>query len=254
LAHEVEVGAVASDKTHRGDPEDEEKTLHHKGHEGRTKYTKGNTAIDAAPASPLVSSEDAGDVVEIAGGEWLVSRRAGNGHFQLVRSNDSRGAVSVATDANADVVQPVLQTARTVPNRHPSALHDWNYANLLCLNAYTSKYKFADGAIKSVRLYTVDSHNAEKLLGSAAVEKDGSFYLRTPADQPLKVELADGNGKILKREAGWFWLRKGEQRICVGCHAGPETAPENVVPLVLQRSVIATDLTGGNTQAVQGGH
>ncbi len=141
-----------------------------------------------------------------------------------------------------------------MPNRHPSALHDWNYANLLALSSYTSKYRFADGSINTVRLYTRDALGGMRLLGSAPVEKDGSFYLRTPADQPLKIELLDANGKALKKEAGWFWLRKGEQRICVGCHAGSETAPENAVPMVLQRSTVPADMTGTRNETAHGGH
>jgi hypothetical protein len=79
--------------------------------------------------------------------------------------------------------------------------------------------------------------------GTAQVEKDGSFYLRVPGDVPLRIELLDAGGKTVKSEAGWFWLRSGEQRICVGCHAGPERAPDNTVPMVLQRSTVAADLT-----------
>jgi Hydrazine synthase alpha subunit middle domain len=141
-----------------------------------------------------------------------------------------------------------------VPNRHPSGLHEWSYANVLCLNAYTSKYRFVDGSIASVRLYTRDALGAARLLGMTQVEKDGSFYLRVPGDQPLKIELLDRPGNTLKKEAGWFWLRAGEQRICVGCHAGPETAPENAVPAVLLRSTIAADMTAGNQPSSPGGH
>lgn len=199
--------------------------------------------------------EYAGDVVDVSAKEWLVSRRSdARSRFELIRLNGESGrAASVVKDKGADVVQAVSVSARPVPNRHPSALHDWNYANLLCLNAYTSKYKFADAAIRSVKLYTRGVGGTETLLGSAPVEKDGSFYLRTPADQPLKIELLDAGGRTLKKEAGWFWLRKGEQRICVGCHAGPETAPDNAVPMALQRSTIAADMTAGKTQTAQGG-
>ena len=70
----------------------------------------------------------------------------------------------------------MLVAARTVPNHHPSGLHDWNYANLLCLNAYTSKYEFAAGSITSMRLYTTNEKGKPKLLGSSNVEPDGSFY------------------------------------------------------------------------------
>jgi hypothetical protein len=130
-----------------------------------------------------------------------------------------------------------------VPNRHPSALHEWTYANILCLNAYTSKSDIAQGSIAAVRLYMRDSLGASHAQGTAPVEKDGSFYLRVPGDTPLRIELLDANGKPVRSETGWFWLRGGEQRICVGCHTGPERAPENAVPLVLQRSTVAADFT-----------
>ena len=157
-------------------------------------------------------------------------------------------------EKGVNVVQPTLLMERPTPNRHPSSLYDWSYANLLCLNAYTSKYRFAKGSITSVRLYTQDASGAPKLLGTSTVARDGSFYLRTPADQPLRIALLDKDGKLLKREAGWFWMRRGEQRVCVGCHAGPETAPENAVPEILQQSTIPADMTGAGQRAAGGGH
>ena len=56
----------------------------------------------------------------------------------------------VVEKADSDAVQPALLREHPVPNRHPSGLHDWPNANLLCLNAYTSKYQFAAG-IDSLR-------------------------------------------------------------------------------------------------------
>ncbi len=130
------------------------------------------------------------------------------------------------------------------PNLHPSGLHEWSYANLLCLNAYTSKYKFASGTVASARLYTMDEKGKPRLLGSSPVEVDGSFYVQVPGDKPLQIELLDKQGKKLQREQGWWWARKGEQRICVGCHAGPERSPENAVPAVLVKSIKPVVMTG----------
>jgi len=73
-------------------------------------------------------------------------------------------------------------------------------------------------------------------LGKAPVEPDGSFYVQTPSEVPLRFELLDREGKTIAAEKGWFWARKGEQRVCVGCHAGPERAPDNVSPKVLVRT------------------
>jgi hypothetical protein len=202
----------------------------------------------------------AGDVAELPDGSWLVSWRADSKRaYELMRWPVGSHKVDVVTTRSAtDLVQPVILAPRSVPSRHPSGLHDWTYANLLCLNAYTSQYQIPAGSLASVRVYTrlnmEDDRSQVALLGEAPVEKDGSFYVRIPADQPLRIHLLDRSGKIVKKEEGWFWLRRGEQRICVGCHAGPETSPENAVPLVLLRSTIPADMTGKPAQVASGGH
>jgi hypothetical protein len=213
------------------------------------------SALANAVKLELPGGDYAGDVAESPAGEWLASLRIeANTNYSIFQWNPSTRRLNpIITERHSNAVQPTLLSERSIPNRHPSALHDWSYANLLCLNAYTSKFPFKRASIASVRLYTRAASGDEKLLGETTVEKDGSFYLKTPADQPLKVELLDSGGKTLKREAGWFWLRRGEQRVCVGCHAGPETAPENVVPAVLLRSTIAADMTGTGHFAA-GGH
>jgi len=207
-------------------------------------------------AVPAPAGTYAGDVVETPDGAWLVSwHGAAQKNFELHRWKPRTPALQAEiAESGVNIVQPVLLAQRPVPNRHPSGLHEWSYGNVLCLNAYTSKYQFANGSIASVRLYTRDASGATRLLGMAQVETDGSFYLRVPGDQPLRIELLDKTGNTLKREAGWFWLRAGEQRICVGCHAGPETAPENAVPAVLLRSTVAADMTAGNHPQSAGGH
>jgi hypothetical protein len=192
--------------------------------------------------------EFTGDVVESSAGEWIVSRRTDAKPQYSLQVGDLRaGALRpLVAEAGSDVVQPILIAPRTIPNRHPSALHDWHGANLLCLNAYTSKLKLQPGEIKAVQVYAL-ANDKPLLLGRAEVEKDGSFFLHVPSDQPLQMELLDASGKTLQREHGWFWMRRGEQRVCVGCHAGPERAPENAVPEVLLKSTDPTDLTTKTT-------
>jgi Hydrazine synthase alpha subunit middle domain len=201
------------------------------------------------------AGEFSGDIVEMDSGSYLVSwRRDAKEPYSLqLWDGRSNSLLPQVAAADANMVQPVLLAARTAPNQHPSGLHDWNYANLLCLDAYTSKYAFVKGSIRAMRLYTRTEAGRAKLLGSAGVEPDGSFFVKVPADQPLQIELLDGEGKTLKREQGWFWMRKGEQRICVGCHSGPERAPENAVPAVLVKSTTPVDLTGPVTAQHTGG-
>lgn len=207
-------------------------------------------------AVPAPAGTYAGDVIETPEGAWLVSwHGAAQKNFELRKWKPGAAALEPQiVEPGANVIQPALLIRRPIPNRHPSGLHEWSYANVLCLNAYTSKYRFLDASIASVRLYTRDALGTVQLLGMAQVEKDGSFYLRVPGDQPLKIELLDSSGNTLKKEAGWFWMRAGEQRICVGCHAGPETAPENAVPAVLLRSTVAADMTAGKQPSSAGVH
>ena len=195
------------------------------------------------------TGEFAGDAAPVSTNDYLVAWRPdAKSRYSVQLWNSKTGAMSPGIASNdADAVQPVLVAPRPLPKQHPSGLHDWNYANLLCLNAYTSKYTFAPSSVASAKLYTTNEKGQPKLLGSSPVEPDGSFYVKVPADQPLQIELLDKQGKTLKREQGWWWMRKGEQRICVGCHAGPERAPENAVPAVLVKSTTPINLTGTPT-------
>ena len=220
------------------------------------------SALAHEASVPVPEGEYSGDIAETPSGDWLLSWRQDNKvPYQLMRARVARAPSPASVSAlqpvgvgQANVIQPTLIAARQVPKRFPTALHDWSYANLLCLNSYTSKYKFGDRSIHSMRLYTRDAAGQPTLLGTAPVEPDGSFFVEVPGDRPIQIELLDREGKTLKRESGWFWMRKGEQRICVGCHAGPETAPENAVPMILLKSTTPADLTGSAPQHASGGH
>jgi Hydrazine synthase alpha subunit middle domain len=198
----------------------------------------------------------AGDVQETPNGDWVIAvRSSGKASYSIrVWNPHSNSLKTLAAKDRFDLIQPRLLGPAQPPHRHPSGLHDWDGANVLCLNAYTSKLTFADGTIATVRLYTQSSRGQRALLGSSPVEKDGSFFLHVPADQPLQFEILDQTGKILQRETGWYWMRRGEQRVCVGCHAGPERAPENAVPAVLVKSTEPVNLAVSHSGQPKGGH
>jgi len=220
--------------------------------QGLARFTSAR-AQQVSIAGP--GGEYAGDIAETAAGDWLMAWRPDpKVPYQLMRWTPGAGDLKPAiVEQRANIVQPVLLAPRPTPNRHPSGLHDWPNANLLCLNAYTSKFQIPAGAIHSVRLFTRDDSGHPQLVGTAPVEGDGSFFVQVPSEQPLQFELLDASGKSMKREAGYFWMRRGEQRVCVGCHAGPETAPENAVPRILLKSTTPADLTGTSAQSA-GGH
>ena len=200
------------------------------------------------------AGEFAADIVELSDGIRVASWRA-NASAPLILVEWSKAANAtkpLVAENGLDLVEPQIVNARPTPNRFPSALHNWDGANLLCLNAYTSKLKIEAGVVDSVKLYTL-SEGKPLLLGSAHVEADGSFFLHVPSDQPVQIQLLDKAGNTIQREHGWFWMRRGEQRFCVGCHAGPERSPENAIPQVLVKSTDAADMTT-TVSAQRGGH
>jgi Hydrazine synthase alpha subunit middle domain len=202
------------------------------------KLARFTSARAVEQAVPQVDGQFAGPVAEIAPGDWLVSYRLdATSPFALYRWTQPSGSlVKLQSAPSAELLQPVLVRARKIPKRHPSALGDREGANLLCLNVYTAHEAIRAGSIAFVRVWTQDDAGSTLALGQAPVAADGSFFVQVPEDRPIRFELLDRTGKTAASEHGWFWTRRGEQRICVGCHAGPGRAPENVVPDVLMHN------------------
>ena len=161
---------------------------------GDVVFTHGNSlarftsplAHEQAIAAPAATY--AGGIAELTSGNWLISARVNAGpHYtiKLFKPGNSPNAAShplstlLALDGK-DLVDPVLLGARSRPNRHPSGLHPWSYANLLALDARLSR----DGALKgtpaTVRLETEDTAGHALAMGTAPIEKDGSFFIQVP--------------------------------------------------------------------------
>jgi hypothetical protein len=190
------------------------------------------TQVDMGAAR---AGEYAGPIAEVAVDEWLAAFRPNaRAAYSIYSLKLAGGALSKVSDKPG--VQPALLAARETPLRFPSGLHDWAGANVLCLNAHTAKVNITEGSIGTVRLYSQGADGGPALLGETPVESDGSFFLHVPSEQPLRIELRDRSGRTVQAERGWFWMRRGEQRVCTGCHAGPERAPDNAVPKVLLRA------------------
>jgi hypothetical protein len=185
----------------------------------------------------LPKGEYVGPVAEADGGEWLATyRAAADAPYWICRFAPRASALPVKV-VGPNAFQPVAVRVSPAPPYHPSSLGNREGANLLCLNSYISKtQQIPKNSVAEVRVWSQNSLGGAVALGKAPVEADGSFYVQTPSEAPLRFELLDREGKTIAAEKGWFWARKGEQRVCVGCHAGPERAPDNVVPQVLSRT------------------
>jgi Hydrazine synthase alpha subunit middle domain len=189
----------------------------------------------------------AGLVAEVSTGEWVVSIRKSNGPYGLYLWRQADGSLApIETPAGANAVQPVLVRRRAPPRQFPSALVPTRATgNLLCLNARDARDPIA-GAVAAIRMYTRDAAGKSVLLGRQKLAGDGSFYVEVPADQPLRIELLNAAGQSVRAEHGWFWMRPSEQRICVGCHMGPERSPENKVAEILLRTIVPEKMLGAS--------
>jgi hypothetical protein len=210
-----------------------------------------------AHEDPIIAprADYAGAIAETDSGAWLLSARpAAGSNYSIKLWKPGTGAIeTVLAEGGVNLVEPVLVAPRTAPNRHPSGLHPWDYANLLALDARLSRDGVMKGTPTAVRVEMQDATGKAVVMGTAPVEGDGSFFVKVQGDRPIRFALLDAKGAVLRQEHGWFWARGGEQRICLGCHTGPERGAENRVPAVLLRTTTPEDLTGAAHHSLPGG-
>lgn len=144
-------------------------------------------------------------------------------------------------------VQAVPVTSRPVPKNF------WSLVNPEAKSAYfisldsgasadATKGHFSE-LIARVRVLTFETASRqERALGDAPVERDGSFYVAVPPDQPVRFELLDAEGRVIHAQRSWIWARPGEERGCPGCHEDKAAAPENRWPQTLRRFDTPTPL------------
>jgi len=153
----------------------------------------------------------------------------------------------IFADAKLSSIQPVLIAQHAVPKRYWSTLNpDSEDGYFISLDSYSTadvpggRIKTPIAQVRLMTLNTVDGQ--ERSLGEAPVESDGSFYVRVPANAPVRFILLDGKGQPIHEERSWVWARPGEQRGCAGCHGEKNVAPENHWPMTLKRFDTPTPL------------
>lgn len=184
---------------------------------------------------------------QIASEELIVSKEnvaapGGAAKFDLYTLNAKTGALGekIFGDARLSSIQAVPVAPHDVPK------HYWSTLNPESLDGFfvsLDSYLAADVGkgrittpIAQVRVLTANpGDGADRSLGVAPVESDGSFYVKVPANAPIRFVLLDVKGQTIREERGWVWTRPGEQRGCTGCHGDKAVAPENHWPQTLRR-------------------
>ena len=70
-----------------------------------------------------------------------------------------------------------------------------------------------------------------RVLGTAPLAADGSFYVEVPADRLLHFQVLDSDRRVLGNQLTWIYTRPGESKSCVGCHERPHLAASRHNPL-----------------------
>lgn len=169
--------------------------------------------------------------------------------FDLYAVDSATGRVGelIYRDTKLSSFQAVPVAAHTAPRWYWSTLNpEAKSGYFICLDAYHSvderKGRISQPVAK-VRVLILDQATGqERSLGEAPVETDGSFYVAVPPDRPVRFELLNARGGVIRAQQSWVWARPGEERGCVGCHEDKSVAPENRWPLTLRRFDTPTPL------------
>jgi len=78
----------------------------------------------------------------------------------------------------------------------------------MALDARLSREGDLKAAPASVRLETLNDSGHGGGDRYRASEPDGSFFVKTPADRPIRFALLNEKGAIVRQAHGWFWIRR----------------------------------------------
>ncbi len=135
------------------------------------------------------------------------------------------------------LLDPVMVVARPRPRILPSAVNPNNPTGLLMAQNINHSVLPANHMVSGDSLVNrIQVVGLQGLMGEVEAAEDGSIYLKIDANTPFQLRSVNPQGDLVRGPSGWIWLRPNERRGCVGCHADPELAPENRVPLAVKQS------------------
>ncbi|MEI7901899.1 MAG: hypothetical protein WCK89_16730, partial [bacterium] len=149
-------------------------------------------------------------------------------------------------DPSVASFSPIVIRKRKRPPVIPSALSPKapGYGTVYVQNVYLTRNdperKIKPGMIKAIRVnalgvqpradrspcsMTVPVELPKKIIGTVPVGADGSACFKVPAETSLQMQVLDENGMAILTERSLFYLQKGENRSCVGCHEQSGASP-----------------------------
>jgi hypothetical protein len=183
-----------------------------------------------------------GDWVWVAHAPWHDLRETAYGIYLL--NLVTRELIPVYQDSSLSAVDPAPIAPQPIPAARASTLADRpsNTGLVFCNSVFNTDQPFDQSAVRYVRvlegIQMGQSINANaafrtRILGTAPIHPDGSFFVEVPADVPIRFELLDQDGRMLVHETDFNTVRRGETKGCVGCHENRKEATPNLRPLAL---------------------
>ncbi|MBC8871482.1 MAG: hypothetical protein H8E44_18825 [Planctomycetes bacterium] len=77
-----------------------------------------------------------------------------------------------------------------------------------------------------------------RVLGTAPLAADGSFYVQTPSNRLMHFQVLDSDRRVVGNQITWMYPAGGETKSCVGCHEPLHTSPSVLNPLALHQRPI----------------
>ena len=145
--------------------------------------------------------------------------------------------------------RPIL--ARRRPMLQPAGTQEEAYSGrFLCSSVFATQEKDVPVRGRFVRLIegvpVVARHNTHtsdwevwknhggtfaRVLGTAPLAPDGSFYVEVPADRLIHHQVLDSDRRVVGNQLTWIYPRPGETKSCVGCHENPHTTTRGNDPI-----------------------
>ncbi len=151
----------------------------------------------------------------------------------------------IYNDPNRADFEPRPVMIRPRPPVLPTQTDHQSYSGrFFCASAFTSQEQHVATRGRLVRLIegipVVARHSTQtnphevwknhggtlaRVLGTAPLAADGSFFIEAPADRLLHFQVLDSDRRVLGNQLTWIYTRPNETKTCVGCHEKPDTAP-----------------------------
>lgn len=193
-------------------------------------------AFEANGCASVESAEEGSLLVSFANHPAGSVPTSGTFGIYRVETNATSLGKPIYDDSVWNEIEAVRVAARANPMGHISAMVPGKKTGtLLCLDVNFSRQASATGdttaKARRVRVLTGNGQTPIRVLGEVPLREDGSFLTEVPADTPLGFESLDAEGRVLHRVPPSIWVRPGENRSCLGCHAPYNRSPRNLRPV-----------------------